>query len=176
MRSLKEVLATPVSGYSLAFFRIVFGVMVVIGGILDFSIDDQFQLENFITPEFHLKYTYFEWVPTWPALWMLKAHIVIAGISGIFIALGLYYRVAITVFTILFAYSFLAEAAFYLNHYYLIILFAILMIFLPMHRAWSLDARRKNWTPLVPGWSLWTFRMQIEIVLLYAGLMTLKPD
>lgn len=177
MRSLKEIFETPVSGYSFAVFRVVFGIMIVIGAIIDFNIDEQFQIRNFIAPEFNVKYTYFEWVPDWPSLFVMKAVMVVAGITGLLVAIGLFYRVAIVVFTLLFTYAFLVEASFYLNHYYFIILLSFLMIFIPANRVWALDARRiKGNDGMVPGWSLWLFKAQIEIVLLYAGLVKIKPD
>lgn len=176
MKAFKDTIAAPVSGMSLALFRIVFGLMIVLGATLNLFIPDDFQIENYITPDFHLKYTYFEWVPVWPSLALLKLHTVLVAIAGVFITLGLFYRVAIVVFTFLFGWAFLVEMAFYLNHYYLIILFACLMIFLPMHRVWSLDARRKGWDGTVANGALLTFKAQIEIVMLYAGLVKITPD
>jgi len=162
---------------SFAVFRITFGLMVILGAISDFLIDDSYQMANFISPEFHVKYTYFEWVPAWPELWMMHTHIVIVGLMGVLITLGLFYRFAMVVFTLLFTWGFLIEAAFYLNHYYLIILFSIIMIFLPMNRMWSLDAmRHPSWGGMMPGWCLALFRAQVEIVLLYAGLVKINYD
>lgn len=177
MRSLRQAFDTPVPAYSFAVFRIVFGIMVVIGGIMDLTIDDAYQLANHITPEFHAKYTYFEWIPDWPSLFVLDAFTAVTGLTGIFIALGLFYRPAILAFTALFTYAFLVDAAYYLNHYYFIALLAFLMVFIPANRVWALDAKRiKGNDGTVPGWCLWLFRAQIEIVLLYAGLVKIKSD
>ena len=45
---------------------------------------------------------------------------------------------------IIFIYFFLLEKAEYLNHFYLVILFLILMCFLPAERVLSIDARRRR--------------------------------
>jgi hypothetical protein len=94
------------------------------------------------------------------------------------VALGLFYRVAIVGFTVLFAYFFLLDKAQYLNHFYLVLLFAVLLCFLPAHRAFSLDARlglvaRATHIPAV---SVFLLRVQVEIVLIFAGLVKISED
>lgn len=92
--------------------------------------------------------------------------------------LGLFYRVAIVAFTVLFACFFLLDQAEYLNHFYLVLLFAILLCALPAHRAYSLDAclwpARRSKT--VPRAAVFVLRAQVEIVLIFAGLVKLTPD
>ena len=92
--------------------------------------------------------------------------------------LGLAYRVSATLFFLGFTYAFLLEQARYLNHFYLICLISFLMIFLPAHRAASLDAL---WRPSIrsdtaPAWTIWLLRAQIGIVYFYGGLAKLNVD
>jgi len=56
------------------------------------------------------------------------------------ITLGFFYRAASILFAIGFGYMFLLEQALYLNHFYLIWLISIVMIFLPANAVFSIDA------------------------------------
>ena len=51
-----------------------------------------------------------------------------------------------------FTYTQLIDVTNYLNHYYLVSLLALIMIFLPLHRTWSVDAwlRPRAGRPRVP--------------------------
>ena len=59
---------------------------------------------------------------------------------GICIALGYRHRLATALFIVGFAYTELIEASLYLNHYWFITLTAVLLLLLPAHHHWSLDA------------------------------------
>lgn len=77
-----------------------------------------------------------------------------------------------------FTYVELIDKTTYLNHYYLISIVALLMIFLPLHRGWSLDmlrrpALRVGWAP---RWCLWTVRLQVGLVYFFAGVAKLEGD
>ena len=66
----------------------------------------------------------------------------------------------------------------YLNHFYLIVLVSFLLIFIPAHRSFSIDAKlhpeiRSN---TAPAWTLWLFLGQISIVYFYGGLAKLNSD
>jgi len=123
------------------------------------------------------KYHHFEWVRLWPGFG-LELHFFVMGICAIGIMLGLYYRIAMLVYTLCFSYLFLLDQALYLNHYYLAILFCCIMIFVPANSYWSIDARRKPSiaSPTVPAWSRIWLMIQLEIVLLYAGFVKLNWD
>ena len=70
------------------------------------------------------------------------------------------------------------EQARYLNHFYLVIIVSFLMILIPAHRTFSIDALiwPKIKSALIPMWSVWLFRVQFEIILLYAGIVKINPD
>jgi hypothetical protein len=72
----------------------------------------------------------------------------------------------------------LIEKAFYLNHYYLMSLLCGLLVVLPLHRAFSIDARLrpKLRSQVCPAWCLWLLRLQIAIPYFYGGLAKLEPD
>ena len=72
------------------------------------------------------------------------------------IAAGLFYRVAVLLLCVGFTYLFLLDQARYLNHWYLICLISFLLIFVPAHRALSVDARLRPRlrSEQAPAWTL----------------------
>jgi len=130
-----------------------------------------------VEPTFHFTYHGFSWVRPWPDAGMY-VHFVALGVLAACILLGFCYRVATVLFFLGFAYVFLLDQTHYLNHFYLIVLLAFLLVFVPADRAGSLDARlwpaRRAGT--APAWTLWLLRAQIAITYVYAGLAKLTPD
>lgn len=160
---------------SLAVFRIMFGALLLFESVnygIFFCLDCMYRSSSLL-----FKYHRFEWVSLWPGIG-LEIHFLVMGLSAICIMLGLYYRIAMIVFTVCFSYLFLLDQALYLNHFYLAILFCIIMVFVPAHRYWSLDARRQPEiaSETVPAWSRIWLVVQLEIVLIYAGLVKLNLD
>jgi hypothetical protein len=155
------------------FFRVFFGVLgfwhvwQLIPGVKG----------RYIDPDFHFKYYGFGWVDPLPGQLMGVVFLVMAA-SAIFIALGLFYRAAAATFFLLHTYVFLIDVAGYWNHYYLISLLAFLMIFVPAHRAYSLDVLRgaESYSDEAPAWGLWLLRAQMGIVYFYAGLAKLTSS
>ncbi len=168
-------LSTPVSGLSLAVFRIALGALLVWDCWRFIKYDRIWRY--WVAPEFHFTYPGFGWVTPLPEPWIQLAWLFM-GLSALFVMLGLFYRVSIVLLTVTFSYFFLLDKAEYLNHFYLVILFLILMCFLPAHRMLSLDARfrRSVRSGHVPYVSVFVLRTQMEILLIFAGLVKLTPD
>jgi hypothetical protein len=105
-------------------------------------------------------------------------HFWVMGVLALLMALGLFYRVAAPLFYLAFTYVFLLDKAYYLNHFYLIVLLSFLLCLIPAHRTASLDGwlffRRQ--AASVPRWSVFLLRAQVFIVYFYAGLAKLSPD
>ena len=166
---------TPVDIAPLVMFRLLFGVIMV---YYVFSMWTGGWIEYFyIQPVFNFTYTGFGWVQPWPSEWV-HVHFLVMAISAAGIALGLFYRLSAAVFFLTFTHAFLMEKALYQNHYYLICLIGFLMVFLPCHRAFSLDVR---WRPLrrsatAPAWTLWILRAQIAIPYFFGGLAKFDSD
>ena len=98
----------------------------------------------------------------------------VIGLAAIGIMLGVFYRAACMVFIIAFSWQFFVDQANYLNHFYLVILYAICLLLVPANRTWSL--RRGTKSAWIPRWSLLGPMILTEIVLLYAGLVKLNSD
>ena len=170
-----EAGSRPVSAQSAAAFRIAFGALAL-AAVVRFAargwIDDLY-----VAPEHHFTYAGLWWVRPWPD-WGMQAHFALMGLAAAGVALGYRYRLSIAAFFLLFAYAEVLDKTTYLNHYYLVSLLSLLMIFMPLHRAWSLDARRRPPAEgaTVPAWVVWTLRAQLGAVYLFAGAAKLNPD
>ncbi|NEQ53091.1 MAG: HTTM domain-containing protein [Leptolyngbya sp. SIO3F4] len=168
-------LFTPVDIASLVYFRIVFG------GIMLWEVwryfDRGWIARYWIDPILNFPFFGFEWFHPWPGQGMY-IHFWGLGILAICIALGFWYRLSTVLFFFGFTYIFLLEKARYLNHFYLICLISFLLIFVPAHRAFSIDAWRRPGirTQTVPAWTLWILRLQIGIPYFYGGLAKINGD
>ena len=167
-------LGKPVYSASLSVFRAVFGLMLL-GGVLRFWLRGWIE-ELYIQPSFFFHYYGFEWVqPLGNYTYVLFA---ICGISALFFALGLFYRIASVVLFLSFTYIELMDKTNYLNHYYFVTLVLFLMIWLPAHVNFSLDVRRKPGISkrYIPLWTVGSIRLMLGIVYVYAGLAKLNSD
>ncbi len=175
VQSLRAALSRPVSPLSLAVFRIALGALLL-WDCWRFIKHDRIY-RYWIQPDFHFTYPGFHWVEPLPepGIWVAWLGM---GVSALLVMLGLFYRVAIVALAVLFSYFFLLDKTEYLNHFYLVILFLILLCFLPAHRALSLDAKLFPGVrgDSVPYASIAILRAQMEIMLIYAGLVKLTPD
>ena len=80
--------------------------------------------------------------------------------------------------TRIFIYVFLLDQLLYLNHFYMIALFGLLLGCTDAHRCWSLDRRlgRIGGTTKVPLWNLLILQFQVEVILIFAGLVKIEVD
>ncbi|QIF01016.1 HTTM domain-containing protein [Roseimicrobium sp. ORNL1] len=174
-RSLRERLFAPVDIAFLVFFRLGFA------GIMLWEVYRYFSLGRikpyYIEEGFRFKYYGFGWIEPWPGDGMYW-HFYAMGAFLVCMLVGFCYRVAALLFACAFTYMFLLDQAYYLNHFYLVCLISFLMVLVPAHRAWSVDAwlRPRLRSQTVPTWSLWLLRAQIGIVYFYGGLAKMGPD
>ena len=164
---------TPI--YPLISFRILFGLMML-ASIIRFALNGWIY-DLYIAPTFYFPYLGFEWVLSLgdPGMYLL---FLIMGISALGIMLGAWYHLSTTAFFLSFTYVELIDKTNYLNHYYFVSLVAFLLIFLPAHRAYSVDALRNPSLPTssVPRWTIDLLKVQLGIVYVFAGLAKLHPD
>ena len=168
-------LFAPLDIASLVYFRIVFGALMVWEAWR--YLDRGWVARYYIEPTFHFTYFGFGWVKPWPDDWM-HVHFYALSVLAIMVMAGLFYRVSVTLFFLGFTYVFLLDQARYLNHFYLISLLSFLLIFVPAHRRFSVDAllRPGTLSDTAPSWALWIFRAQLAIVYFYAGLAKINRD
>jgi len=165
----------PVDIASIVFFRVTFGLLMA-WHVWSFFTEHRLA-GYFLEPRLLFKYYGFAWVHPWPGdgLYILK---IAMAIFALFIAAGFIYRASVALFLLSYLYFFLLDEARYQNHEYLICLFSFLLIFIPAHRAFSVDAiiSRKLRAPTVPAWALWLLRGQMSVVYLYGGIAKISPD
>ncbi len=173
--TLQRKLLEPRDAASLAAFRFLFGAILSVSAVR--FLWNGWVERFYVRPTFFFKYWGFEWVQVLPEPWMTVAYVAMAVLAA-FVAIGFLYRISIVALFVVFTYVELIDVTNYLNHYYLVSLLAFLMCFLPLHRAYSVDAwlRPDRLVPVVPAWMLYLMRFQIGVVYFYAGIAKLQPD
>lgn len=172
--SIKAYLNTYTNAATLAFYRIAFSLMMLLG-LIRFTLNgwiDKF----YIQPSFHFTYYGFSWVkPPGTYTYLL---FIICGLAAIFMAIGYKYRLAAITFFLSFTYIELMDKTTYLNHYYFISVIAFVMIFLPAGSYFSVDAYKnpdRNFGN-IPLWTIDILKFLLAIVYFYAGLAKLNSD
>jgi vitamin K-dependent gamma-carboxylase len=175
MHPLRARLLAPVDIAPLAWFRIVFGITMMVEVYRYLS--KGWVSRYYIEPELFFSYYGFDWVKPWPGGWMC-VHFAALGVLGALIALGLLYRAAAPLFWLGITYVFLLDPTHYLNHMYLVCLLAFLISWLPVGGAFALDARLGLTRPreTVPAWMLWLIRVQVGLVYFFGGIAKLDAD
>jgi vitamin K-dependent gamma-carboxylase len=173
--SLAARLFRPVDIGWLVLFRLAFG------GIMLWEVTRYLSKgwveRYYVEPVFHFTYFGFDWVRPWDGEGM-QVHFYALGVLAFCILIGLCYRLAAALFFLGFSYVFLLDQTHYLNHFYLVCLVAFLLIFIPAHRAFSVDAllRPQLRADAVPAWTLWLLRAQIGIPYFFGGIAKLNGD
>ncbi|MFY9311141.1 MAG: HTTM domain-containing protein [Bacteroidia bacterium] len=172
---LKEKLSEPVHIAPLVVFRIIFGA-VMLGAVIRFLLKG-WVYELYIKPEFYFSYYGFEWVKPMGAAGMYIVFALMA-LSFLLIIFGYYYRLAAVTAFLTFTYVELIDKSNYLNHYYFVSVVCFLLIFLPAHKYFSLDAVRKPaiGTTEVPRYTISAIKLQLAIVYIFAGIAKLNYD
>ncbi len=172
-------LVAPVDIASVAAFRLLFGVLLVVTVARYFShgwIHAYFEAPKVFFPHYG-----FAWLRPLPAPWMRVVYGVM-GLSAVGFATGTRFRLSAVTFFVTFTYAHVLDKTNYLNHYYLVILLAFLSAFLPLGDSLSVDARlrrrRVGTAPrtTVPAWVLYLLRFQVGVVYVFGGFAKLEGD
>ena len=173
-QSLTKYFTTYTSTATLAFFRLAFGLMMLLSlmRFVAYGWIDKF----YIQPDFHFSYYGFEWVkPLGNYTYLLY---LIAGIAAFFVAIGFKYRISIITFFLAFTYIELMDKTYYLNHYYFISLVSFVLIFLPANAYFSVDSYRNRELAFakIPRWNIDILKVMLAVVYFYAGLAKINSD
>ena len=169
-KRITDAALRPVDIASLAAFRIIFGLVMLVSSTR--LIASGWIEKMYVEPRWFFTYPGLDWIAPWPGWGMYLHYGVLAGLA-VAIAIGAYYRVAVALFLVGFTYTQLIDVTNYLNHHYLVVLAALLLLVLPAHAAWSVDAWRAGLHPersspvrrsTIPSWVLWLLRFQIGVV------------
>ncbi len=159
---------------SLAVFRVLFGVIMAIS-LVRFWYNGWIE-ELYLLPKMHFHYSGFEYINV-PGQWTYLVFI-ICFVASICVALGWKYRLSILVFFLSFTFIELLDKTTYLNHYYFITVVSFILIWLPAHANYSVDAYNDDTlrSEYVPQWTVDILKLMLAIVYIYAGLAKLNYD
>ncbi len=169
------LLRGSVSIWPLVTFRVLFGLVCAFGAL-------RFVAEGWVgalllEPGFTFDFYGFAWVPRPGPVAAYALYGIIAA-SALAVAAGWYFRLAAALLLVSFTYAELLDATNYLNHYYLVVLLAALLLFTPAHRALSLDVARGRVASAgrVPAWCVYALMAQLALVYGCAGLAKVNAD
>jgi hypothetical protein len=162
-RRFIDPLFEEVDASSLVALRVMFGVIMLVECWRFWS--KGWIERHYIAPEFFFKYYGFEWVQAWPGDGMYW-HFAALAVLALLITLGVFYRAATVLFFLAFTYIFLLDQARYLNHFYLVILISVALMVIPAPHLRS----------PTPAWAIWLFRLQFEVMYIYAGIVKVNAD
>jgi hypothetical protein len=174
MHHMKNYFLKHTSAAPLVIFRIGLGMMLFLG-IVRFWMNGWIE-DLYITPTYFFPYYGFEYVvPLGSYTYLL---FLICGLSALFVALGFYYRLSITALFLSFTYIELIDKTTYLNHYYFVSMICFLMIFLPAHVYFSIDAYRNTALRAnkIPQWCIDSVKLFVCVLYFCAGLAKINPD
>lgn len=163
------------SNAALVVFRMVFGLMMLYSTIRFISMG--WVNSFYIMPKYLFPFEGFYWLKALPATGMYAVFMLMV-LSSAFILLGFFYRISSIVFFLSFTYVELLDKSNYLNHYYFVSLMAFIIIFLPLHKRFSLDVyfnrvkaqhTTRNFYIVLP-------QFQLAIVYVYAGIAKINHD
>ena len=175
MEHLNKFLFKKVDNAQLLVFRVFYGILVAAESFG--AIATGWVRRTLIEPKFTFNFIGFEFLQPLPGNGMY-IYFALMGIFGILIMLGYRYRFAALGFAILWTGVYLMQKTSYNNHYYLLMLLAYIMAFLPAAASFSLDSRikpttKKEW---MYNWCRWLIIAQLFIVYTYAAIAKLYAD
>jgi vitamin K-dependent gamma-carboxylase len=175
IQRLRHHLAEPVSIQSLVVLRVLFGAILAWDCIRYIRAD---RIRRYYV-DVEMTFPYFGWdiIQPLPEPYIHWAWYLV-GVTSLMVMLGLFYRLAIVTFILIFGYFFLLDRAQYLNHNYMVLLYACLLALAPANCAFSLDTL--IWPALrsatIPRWPVSAIKLQTEIILIYAGTVKITDD
>lgn len=171
---MQQYLTKTTSAAPLVVFRIALGLLLF-ASVVRFWAKGWIE-ELYIKPEYFFSFYGFEFVRPLGAYTYLLFFV--CGACALMVALGLFYRIAATGLFLSFTYIELMDKSTYLNHYYFISMVCLLMIFLPAHVHFSVDAHRnsKLRTDQIPLWSLDSVKIFVAMLYIFAGLAKVNSD
>lgn len=164
----------PIDNAPLIIFRIFFGFLLAaetFGAIMTGWVK-----KVLIEPEFTFSHIGLEWLQPLPGYGMYF-YFCLMGICGIMVMIGYKYRFFLGMFTVLWTGVYLMQKSSYNNHYYLLVLVCLMMLFLPANKYASWDARNNPGIKenTMPRWCSAVMIFQMGIVYFFATVAKFYP-
>ena len=160
----------------MAVFRIAFGLLMLWEAWR--YLNRGWVERHIYAAKLHFTYWPFDFVAPLPGEGLYVV-LMLLRLFGFCAALGVCYRMSSVLLFLTVSYIFLVEKALYLNHFYLMCLFAGILAVVPAHRCFSVDSllsKGKGWPSTVPCWAWWLILFQIAVPMTYGGLAKLNRD
>ncbi|RNC91981.1 MAG: HTTM domain-containing protein [Allomuricauda sp.] len=172
---LTNFLFKKIDNVQLLVFRVFYGVLVCCECFG--AIGTGWVRRTLVEPKFTFSFIGFEWLQPLPGNGMY-IYFLVMGLMGILITLGYKYRFSAFTFAVMWTGVYLMQKTAYNNHYYLLMLLAYIMAFLPAHKNLSLEAHlnksiRSDW---MYNYVRWLIILQLFIVYTYASVAKLYSD
>lgn len=172
---LKKHLFKSVDLTYLVYFRIAFGGLMLWEAIRYLASDRIYRY--YIEPKYLFHFYNLDFIKPIEGngMYMVFGFL---GLCALLIAIGLFYRWATIGLFISFTYIFLLDQTRYLNHFYLLSLISLLMIFIPVNKDFSIDAIRKPSirANTLPAWCQYILMFQISCAYFFGGVAKLNFD
>lgn len=170
-----QFLFKKIDNAQLVVFRVFYGLLV--SAECYGAIATGWVRRTLVEPEFTFSFIWFEWLQPLPGNGMY-IYFAVMGTLGLLIAFGYKYRFSALAFAILWSGVYLMQKTSYNNHYYLLMLLAYIMAFLPANRDASLDSKLnpKLRSQTMYNWIRWIIILQLFIVYTYASVAKLYAD
>ncbi len=160
---------------ALIVFRMFFGLLIFFESFG--AIATGWIKRTLIEPQFTFNFIGLDWLQPLPGHWMY-AYYAVMGILGLFIMLGYKYRMSMLAFTLLWAGTYFMQKSSYNNHYYFLMILSAVMVVMPAHKYWSIDAKQHPEITSIsmPNWCRLYFYLQLFILYTYASIAKMYPD
>jgi len=172
---MDKFLFKHIDNTGLTLWRIAFGLLIAAEGFG--AIATGWVKNTLITPNFTFHFIGFEFLQPLPGNGMYF-YFALMGIFGLMVMLGYKYRVSMFCYAFMWSCVYLMQKTSYNNHYYLMMLLCWIMVFVPAHRWFSLDAKLnpKIQSKSVARWTYMVVILLIWIVYTYAAIAKIYPD
>lgn len=172
---MNKFLFKHIDNTGLVLWRVVFGALIATEAFG--AIATGWLRRTLIEPEFTFNFIGFDFLQPLPGE-LMYYYFILMGIFGLLVMVGYKYRFSMACFALMWTCVYLMQKTSYNNHYYLMMLLCWMMVFLPAHRWFSLDAKI---TPDVksssaPRWTYLVVIFQVWIVYTFASVAKWYPD
>lgn len=172
---MNKFLFKHIDNTGLVLWRVVFGALIATEAFG--AIVTGWLRRTLIEPQFTFNFIGFDFLQPLPGDGMYY-YFILMGVFGLLVMVGYKYRFSMACYALMWTCVYLMQKSSYNNHYYLMMLLCWLMVFLPAHRWFSLDAKLTPSVklPSTPRWTYLVVIFQIWIVYTYASIAKFYPD
>ncbi|NNC35483.1 MAG: HTTM domain-containing protein [Croceitalea sp.] len=172
---INQFLFKKIDNIQLLIFRVLYGLLV--SAECFGAIGTGWVRRTLIEPKFTFSFIGFEWLQPLSGNGMYY-YFFAMGCLGLLISIGYKYRFSAMTFALMWTGVYLMQKTSYNNHYYLLMLLAYIMAFLPANKNLSLDAKLdpKIKSDHMYNFVRWIIIFQLLIVYTYASVAKLYGD